>query len=161
MLEDNEMKFLVDALNVMPDKTVLVPKFFQTPTDKRQIAEIRFILTKAIRATDKPHVYKITVQYASGELGIKRNDEILSAEEKAQKSAEKEHERLSKVDPRYLEWYAEYWELREKKLEIIEEILKEIPTEEEKNISRAIFKALLDQEEDIKWIGEDKLDLGE
>jgi hypothetical protein len=77
------------------------------------------------------------------------------------KSAEKEHERLSKVDPRYLEWYTRYWELREKKLEIIEEILKEIPTEEEKNISRAIFKALLDQEEDIKWIGEDKLDLGE
>lgn len=161
MLEDNEMKFLVDALNVMPDKTVLVPKFFQTPTEKRHIAEIRFILTKAISATDKPHVYKITVQYASGELGIKRNDEILSAEEKAQKSAEREHERLSKVDPRYLEWYAKYWELREKKLEIIEEILKEIPTEEEKNISRAIFKALLDQEEDIKWIGEDKLDLGE
>lgn len=161
MLEDNEMQFLVDALNVMPNKTVLVPKFFQTPTDKRQIAEIRFILTKAIGATNKPHVYKITVQYVSGELGIKRNDEILSAEEKAQKSAEKEHERLSKVDPRYLEWYAKYWELREKKLEIIEGILKEIPTEEEKNIARAIFKALLDQEEDIKWIGEDKLDLGE
>ena len=76
MLEDNEMKFLVDALNVMPNKTVLVPKFFSDPMQRIDfIAEIRSILTKAIGATDKPHVYKITIQGTSGELGIKRNDE--------------------------------------------------------------------------------------
>jgi len=80
MLEDNEMKFLVDALNVMPNKTVLVPKFFSDQMLRIDfIAEIANILTKAIGATDKPHVYKITIQgYA--ELGIRRNDETLSAE---------------------------------------------------------------------------------
>ena len=111
MLEDNEMKFLVDALNVMPNKTVLVPKFFQDPMLRIDfIAEVRFILTKAIRATDRPHIYKITIQGTSGELGIRRNDELLSPEERAQKSADMEYKRLSEVDPWFLENYEKTWE---------------------------------------------------
>jgi hypothetical protein len=114
MLEDNEMKFLVDALNVMPNKTVLVPKFFQDPMSRiHHIAEIRFVLTKAIGATDRPHIYKITIQGTSGELGIRRNDELLSPQEKAQRIADKEYKRLSEVDPWFLENYEKTWETNE------------------------------------------------
>ena len=114
MLEDNEMQFLVDALNVMPNKTVLVPKFFQDPMipSIQFLAQIRFILTKAIGATDRPHIYKITIQ-GYYELGIKRNDELLSPEERVQKIADMEYKRLSEVDPWFLENYEKTWETDE------------------------------------------------
>jgi len=150
MLEDNEMQFIVDALNVMPDRSVLAPKFFSYPTDKRGMAEIRHILTKAINATDKPLLYQITVYGATQELVINRNNDRPSPAEWATMREDSENRRLSSVDPVYLERYAEYWERREAKEKIAEELLKGgwygTLSDEDYLIAKAIMQWLLDQD---------------
>jgi hypothetical protein len=79
MLEDNQMKDLVKALNEMPHMSRILPNHLDYTTDrygKSNMARIRHILGKAIAATDKPYLYKITTIGDPKKYVILRDDRL-------------------------------------------------------------------------------------